>query len=119
MGDVLMKARSGGHAFIHPALERRHMVLRPRVVARHAAVFQGFVNLLGLLFDLSVGRKIKPIPLHGHDIGLIAKERMSAAKLRGIGFPGRPAASPLWRGQSQIVCPTLGRSQEKWKSANT
>ena len=109
----------GGHAFIHPALEQRHMVLRPRVVARHAAVFQGFVNVLGLLFDLFWEERSSPYRFMAMISGSSRKSgRMSAAKLRGIGFSeGRLGRLAATVGTVAIVCPTLGRSEEKWKSA--
>jgi len=45
---------SGSQAFIHPAFEQRHVILRPR--------FQG---------SLLVGRKIEPVALHCLNVGSV------------------------------------------------
>src|SRR5438067_5303241 len=76
---------SGGHAFVHPAFEQRHVILRPVLVATHAPIFESRVNLRSLLFDLFIGRKIETVALHCLNVGASRNScRISTAKLRGM-----------------------------------
>src|SRR3989442_15680291 len=61
-------------ALIHPTLEKRQTLRRPRFVARHAAVRQARVNLGCPSSDVLVAGKVQSEPLHGIHVGTVAKQ---------------------------------------------
>jgi len=69
-------------ALIHPELEKREPVGRPRFIARHASVGQACVDFGCSRLDLFVGGEIEAISLHRVYVWAVPKEgRMSFAKL--------------------------------------
>src|SRR5215813_1621767 len=67
------------HAFIHPTLEQRYLLLRPGVIAWHAAIFQTRMYCRSLIFDVRIRREIKAHTLHGHYIGRITEQGSNIA----------------------------------------